>query len=69
MRSTETFFSVQARCLLVVRPQRSLQLRGNVPVHNAQESGHLPFAVEKSKLSRWHDHLFQHGVDIDKEIS
>jgi catechol 2,3-dioxygenase-like lactoylglutathione lyase family enzyme len=45
------------------------QVEGPLPAHGTSGAGHAAFRVDSADLSAWREHLWQHGVTIEREFT
>lgn len=62
------FFRCGGQMFLVFNPATT---RDNdaVPPHGANGPGHVAFAVKTGELDGWREHLQEHGVAIEEEVT
>ena len=65
------FFRCGATVFLLFNPARTAQAEGAIPVptHGAHGPGHVAFAIASAELPLWRNHLQQHGIEIEAEIT
>ncbi len=62
------FFRCGQGVFLLFNPAETVK-PGDVPTHGAQGPGHVSFAMAKDKIDDWRDHLQQHKVEIEQEVT
>lgn len=62
------FFKLGDAMLLLFEP-KAASIGRSVPAHGAQGPGHVCFAMAEGELDAWRDHLAEHGVDIEQEVT
>lgn len=65
------FFRCDPGVFLVFNPARTVEAEGKIPVptHGARGEGHVAFTMEETEIPAWREHLAQHGVEIEAEIT
>jgi catechol 2,3-dioxygenase-like lactoylglutathione lyase family enzyme len=63
------FFRCGHGMFLLFNPDATSESTGNIPTHGAYGPGHIAFAVQKADLPAWREHLLQHNVAIEAEIT
>lgn len=65
------FFRCGQAVFLIFNPARTITAEGAipVPVHGAKGEGHVAFAMAPDEIDAWREHLEQHGVEIETEIT
>lgn len=61
-------FRCEDGVLLVFDPVRSSKPGRSVPAHGTSGPGHVAFVVQAEELDSWHEHLRNHGVEIEAEV-
>jgi catechol 2,3-dioxygenase-like lactoylglutathione lyase family enzyme len=61
------FFRVSASVLLIFRAEATLK-GGMLPPHGARGPGHFALGIPTASLDAWKEHLYAHGVEIEKEV-
>ena len=54
---------------LLFNPEATSQPGQQVPSHGARGPGHIALAIDKAQLPGWREHLVQHGVEIEAEVT
>lgn len=65
------FFRCGQSVFLLFNPARTIQSEGEIPVptHGPHGPGHAAFAMRQADIPAWREHLRQHNVAIETEIS
>ena len=63
------FFHCGTGVFLLFDPDKTVQATGKVPTHGAQGAGHVAFSVPLEAIPVWREHLRQHEVTIEAEVS
>lgn len=63
------FFHCGSSMFLVFDPGVTSKPSGIVPTHGAHGPGHVAFAIQRSNLEAWRQHLADHNVPIEKEVA
>jgi catechol 2,3-dioxygenase-like lactoylglutathione lyase family enzyme len=65
------FFRCGPAVFLIFNPARTVVAEGAIaaPVHGAQGAGHVAFAMAPDQIDAWREHLTQHSVEIETEIT
>jgi len=65
------FFRCGRAVFLLFNPARTIAAEGPLPVppHGVQGAGHVAFAMVEAEIDRWRQHLRQHGIEIEAEIT
>jgi catechol 2,3-dioxygenase-like lactoylglutathione lyase family enzyme len=61
------FFKFDDQMLLIFNPAKTVQ-ESEIAPHGARGSGHVAFAVPKTELDRWKQHLQSNGIEIEKDL-
>ena len=61
------FFKLGDQMLLIFNPAKTIEESGVAP-HGASGPGHIAFAVPKSEIDEWKEHLKGKGVEIEKDV-
>ncbi|MFN8454522.1 MAG: VOC family protein [Anaerolineae bacterium] len=71
VKGRHIFFRCGSGVFLVFNPARTSQPEGELPVptHGAHGPGHVAFAMQPVEIPAWREHLRQHHVPIEAEIS
>ena len=71
VKGRHVFFRCGQTVFLLFNPTRTTNPEGEIPVptHGAHGPGHVSFAMQPADIPTWREHLGQHGVAIEAEIS
>ena len=63
------FYRLGQSMLLIFDPDQTEKSGGDVPPHGARGAGHVAFSVSPANMPAWREHLRQHGVAIETEVT
>lgn len=63
------FFRIGNQMLLLFNPDETLKKTREVPTHGTKGPGHVAFQIDKSEILAWRDHLKQHKIEIESEVT
>lgn len=71
VKGRHVFFRSQGGVFLLFNPHRTRVPEGEWPVpgHGPTGAGHVAFVLDSAELAAWRDHLTQHQVDIEQEVT
>ncbi len=71
VQGRHAFFRCGHSVFLLFNPARTIKPEGEIPVptHGTQGPGHVSFAMRPADIPAWREHLSQHNVPIEAEIT
>lgn len=68
------FFRCGNGMLLIFNPfhtsNKQTEIEGSkIPLHGATGEGHVAFAIDPAEMPQWKEHLDEHSVEIESEVT
>jgi catechol-2,3-dioxygenase len=61
--------SCNTSALILFNPEASIKKEGKFPYRGTVGPGHVAFLIKNEELGKWQEHLKNHKINIEKEIS